>query len=487
MWAGGAPPSGDDEQGGDERRRPSQSTLLVALAREHYMFISGDDGRAYAMAKAGPRIALPLRDGFRVRLARHHTERYGSAPRAGSLADALTVLEGYAADAAHLRVFLRVAAHDSGVVLDLGTPDGRCVVVNAAGWAREDRSPVVFRRNRLIDPMPDPVRAGTLHELRELFNVSEPQWHLLVGWLLAAFLPDMPHPVLAIFGEQGTAKSMATRTLLELIDPSPAPLRSQPRDLAQWAVTASNSWTVGLDNISSIPPWLSDALCKAVTGDGHVGRALYTDDGLSILKFRRVIALNGIAVASLRGDLAQRIVPLELDRIADTARRTEEDVRAVAAAVRPSALGALLDLLSRVLSVLPSVRLASMPRMADFARVLAALDRVTGWETLKTYDGAAGDLAATVADSDPVATALCAFIDGRRSWTGSPEELRRVLPVPDPRPRHWPQTAQAMAGALKRLSPALRSLGYTVDRSDHADAVTRRHPWRLAAPSGQRT
>ena len=45
----------------------------------------------------------------------------------------------------------------------------------------------------------------------------------------------MPHPILALTGEQGTAKSTAARLVVELVDASPAPLRTQPREMRSWA------------------------------------------------------------------------------------------------------------------------------------------------------------------------------------------------------------------------------------------------------------
>jgi hypothetical protein len=42
----------------------------------------------------------------------------------------------------------------------------------------------------------------------------------------------------------------------------------------------------------------------------------------------------------------------------------------------PVALGGLLDLTAAVLARLPDVRLDRRPRMADYARVLAAVDQV---------------------------------------------------------------------------------------------------------------
>ena len=88
--------------------------------------------------------------------------------------------------------------------------------------------------------------------------------------------------------------------LVDLIDPSPVPLRQAPRDADSWVTAASGSWVVALDNLSAIPPWLSDSLCRAATGDGNVKRALYTDADLAVLKFRRCVIVNGIDVGAVR-------------------------------------------------------------------------------------------------------------------------------------------------------------------------------------------
>ena len=240
-----------------------------------------------------------------------------------------------------------------------------------------------------------------------------------------------------------------------------------------------------MENVSDVPLWLSDLLCRAVTGDGHIDRALYTDDDVSVLRFRRVLALNGISLAALKGDLADRFLPVELHVIDPTGRRGDEELHRATQAAVPGALGGLLELLVKVLRVLPEVRLAALPRMADFARVLAALDQVTGWSTLDTYLAGAGDLAGTVVDSDPFATALRTFLTERGTWTGSVTDLLAELPVPDPAPRRgWPTTAQGVSGELARCAPALRRLGFTIDRGER-DSRTRRPVWYFAAPGAQ--
>src|SRR4029453_9878290 len=169
-----------------------------------------------------------------------------------------------------------------------------------------DRSPVLFPRSALTAPLPEPERGGSLDELRRLLNVDEERFRLVVAWLVSTLVSDIPHPILALTGEQGTAKSTAPRLVVSLIDPSPAPLRPATNEMRSWAAAASASWIVALDNVSAIPAWFSDTLCKAVTGDGIVERALFTDDDISVISFRRCIALTTIDAGRLAGHLAQR-------------------------------------------------------------------------------------------------------------------------------------------------------------------------------------
>ena len=451
----------DDDSGATGGRSgPSQATLLVEMALERYRLLQGEDGRPYAVAKDGANIALPLRGraGLRERLAKLYADQCGgTVPSSSALTDAVAVLEGHAHEADPEQVGLRLAATVTGVVIDLGTADGRCVVVGPDGWRVDTRSPVLFRRTALTSPLPEPVGGGHLDQLRHLLNVSDDGWQLLVGWSVAALIPDLPHPILALLGEQGTAKSTTARLLVDLIDPSPAPLRSCPRDIRQWAVTAAASWTVALDNVSTISGWLSDTLCKAVTGDGIVDRALYTDSDVSVLSFRRVIAMTSIDAGALSGDLAERLLPVELARIPADRRRTDEEVNRTFAAARPAILGALLDLLAQVLATLPTIHLDTLPRMADFARVLAAIDKINGWSSLAAYVKSTDDVAESVVDSDPFATAVRDLGD----WTGTASALHELL-TPDRPPQGWPKSARAVAGALRRLVPALRTSGVNV-------------------------
>jgi hypothetical protein len=451
----------------DAKGQNSQASRLVALAVGQYNLVNGGDGRSYAVDRDGPNVALPLRgrDGLRQRLARTYYHRTGVAAGGSALADALTVIDGMAADSPTVPVGLRVARHEGAIVLDLGEAAGQAVVVRPGGWRLVDMSPVLFRRTTLTGPIPapNPPGTGTLAGLRELLNVDDTGFRLIVAWLVAALVPDIPHPILLLYGEQGTAKSTAAKMAVRLVDPSPAPMRTPPKDIRAWSVTASASWTVALDNVSTIAAWFSDTLCKAVTGDGIVDRALFTDDDVSVISFRRVIAITSIDAGSLAGDLAERIIPVELQPIPDDQRRTEEEVEAAFLAAVPATLAALLDLAAQVLAELPKVRVDRLPRMADFARILAALDQAQGWETLPAYLKLGAETNRAVLDADPFATAVLGLLSGQAvGWVGTATQLLETI-TPDHPPKGWPSSGNRVTAALRRISPALRAAGYAIE------------------------
>ncbi|MCW2904737.1 MAG: hypothetical protein JWO67_7002, partial [Streptosporangiaceae bacterium] len=475
-----------------DARGPSQASQLVQVARTRFELFMSDDGRPYAVRQDGPNIALPLRGraGLRTELARiYSVEQSGTAPSQSALTDAMTVLEGFA-QAAEPRVpYLRVARHGGSVVVDLGTRDGRCVVIDPGGWSREPHSPVLFRRSGAMKALPEPVRDGDgLARLGALLNMDESAFRLLVAWLVATFIPDLPHPILTFRGEQGTGKSKAAQMVIGIIDPSGAPKRTAPRDIKSWATQAFNSWALCLDNVSFISDWLSDALCRAVTGDGIVDRALYTDDDVVVLEFRRVLALTTIDAGALAGDLAERLLTIELNLIPDNRRREEADLDQAYADAHPGILASLFDLLAQVLKVLPDVTLTERPRMADFARVLAAVDQVKGWNTLEAYTAGTRDAVADVLDGEPFALAVVALVDqaGPDGVTLTAQQLLERIERPDKLPKSWPKDATRAGGKLKRLAPPLRAIGIEIDDTLRGPKPKKQRLIKLTASADRR-
>ncbi|MGI8452126.1 MAG: hypothetical protein ACR2MP_34065 [Streptosporangiaceae bacterium] len=188
-----------------------------------------------------------------------------------------------------------------------------------------------------------------------------------------------------------------------------------------------------------------------------------------MIAFRRVIVLNGIDVGSLAGDLAERLIPLELQPI--QRRREDAAIWRDYDDAHPYALGALLDLLARVLEVRDSIEVGSLPRMADFARVLAAVDHVTGWDSLGAYKDATDSAQEIVVESSTFSAAVREFafrLPPGGEWKGTATDLLARLTPVDPAsgkprpPDKWPKNARAASGRLKRDLPALAAIGVNV-------------------------
>lgn len=473
---GGDRGGGDDDDGdGDDREdedKPSQADQIVRLAMEIFRLGQTPKGEPFAVRNAGPNVIGLLRGQggwLRDILAREYWRRFERTMSGNAFTNALATLRGHALEIPPEDVHLRVGPHENGIVLDLGTTDGAAVIITAAGWQVVPRSPILFQRTALTGALPMPVRGGSLLDLRDLLNVSEDTWPILVGWMVSALIPDMPHAILMIGGGQGTGKTTAARFICGVFDASAAPTRSQPRDPEAWAIGAANSWSTVLDNVSNIPDWLSDALCKAVTGDGWMRRTLYTDGDVSVLSFRRVIVLTSIDAGSLRGDLGERVVLVDLESITPTNRRTERILNTRYKGLQAGILGALLDLLASVLANRDSVDVQNLPRMADFAVVLSAVDKVLGTNSLDLYADQAKRIAGEVIESDPVGQAILAFVFDRNYWSGSAGDLLTAIRPADAG-REWPKHARGLASRMKRLAPTLEIEGVRITapaKNDH--------------------
>jgi hypothetical protein len=204
------------------------------------------------------------------------------------------------------------------------------------------------------------MRGGSIEALAPFLNLaSENDFVLVVAWLLGALRAGGPYPVLAIAGEQGSAKTVLSKLLRAVIDPSVAPVRALPRDERELFIAASNGHVLAFDNLSGLPPWLSDTLCRLTSGGAFSTRRLFTDQDEVLLAAARPVILNGIEDIITRLDLM-------LAPIAERQRRPEHALWQEFELARPHILGALLDAAAHGLHMLPRVRLKRLPRMADF-------------------------------------------------------------------------------------------------------------------------
>jgi len=378
-------------------------------------------------------------------------------------------------------LFVRVGNHGSTDYIDLANDSGQVIVIDQEGWRIVDDPPVAFRRPSGMLPLQLPTRGGSLDPLRSLVNLSsDADWLLFVALLTSYFRYSGPFPLMVLQGEQGCAKSTTARIVKHLIDPTAAPLKSQPRDIRDCMIAAQNTWVMAMDNLSRLTGWLSDCLCQLSTGGGLSTRRLYADEEEMIFDVQRPVILNGITEFIERGDLADRSVFFYLPVIPEEKRRTEADIKAAIASALPGALGALLDLIVAALKLLPGIKLHGMPRMADFARWGEAVCRAMGkppGEFMTAYTANRRDATTAIVDVDPVAVQLRILMNGLDHWEGTCIALLKKLAELGgdtlKRQKDWPNTAKGLRERLKRLAPALRSNGIDLEFGDRTGAGRR--------------
>lgn len=449
-------------------KRKSQSSVLVELAQGVELFHTSD-GDAYVTIEVnGHHENWPLKSrGFRDWLAKSYFEAEGSSPNSQSLQDALNTLQGVARHgSAEAEVHTRLAANDGCIWLDLCDEEWRVVKVSADGWEIVRHSPIKFRRNKGMRSLPTPNRGESISLLRDLLNITDTDWVLLIAWLVTAFRPGFPFPILVIHGEQGSAKSTLAKMLRELIDPNYAPLRSEPRCEHDLMISAISGWVITLDNLSRLPAWLSDALCRLSTGGGFATRTLYENDEETIFNATRPIIINGIEELTTRSDLLDRSVIISLPAISPEKRKTETEVWREFDHVKPFVLGGILDGVTHALRNVERVRLEQKPRMADFAHWAAAAEESFGSERgtfIAAFTGNRESANELALEASPVASLIIDFVSQQGSWEGKPTELLKELNdrAGDEMKRQqgYPKSAKALRGALKRIAPNLRAIG----------------------------
>ncbi len=461
----------------DPEKQPRQSQVLVDLTSSCELFTSDDD-RAYASIPIENRLETwPIdSSGFNYWLSREYFITTQTSPSKYNLAEALSVLEGMAKyEGGCFPVYTRIAEFNEKVYLDLVNDNWEVIEVSNEGWQILPTSPVKFIRSSGMLSIPSPESGGSVDILRNFINLpNDDDFIILITYLLFSLQPAGPYPILILQGEQGSAKSTFGKLIRFLLDPSSASLRTTPKNIQDLMIAAQNGWLLNFDNLSNLPPWLSDALCRLSTGAGFSTRKLYANSEEAIFNACRPICLNGITEFATRDDLLDRSLILKLPSIPDHKRKDEKTFWKEFELYRPKVLGALLDQLSLALINLPSIHLSNYPRMADYAKFSTAIEIGMDWEKgafMQAYEANRIHSVIMGIEADPVAQAIRDWdID---KWEGTAtdllKELGGLVDETIQRSKAWPTTPNFLGNKIRRFIPPLRKLGIEIelDRSGH--------------------
>jgi hypothetical protein len=350
-------------------------------------------------------------------------------------------------------VHVRVAGDGDDVYIDLGDPGWHAVRIAGVGWSVVKSPPVRFRRTPDMRALPFPERGTPITALKEFLpNVSEGDFTLIVAYLLAALRPAGSYPVLAVMGEQGTAKTTFLRILRALIDPSrvmTTPLPSSGRDLF---INCRNSHAQAFENVSNLSDAMSDHLCRVATGGGMRTRTFFTNADETTFAGARPIMMEGITNFVVRPDLLDRSIVLSLGSL--PTRKTERALWEEFDRRKGGIFGSLCDMLVSGVRQFPEIHLVNGPRMLDFATWAVAC----GLDTFEA-DYARNRQAATdvILDQDVLAESLKALVAEKGEWRGTAMELLTQIG-----PAARITLPKQLSERLSRLAPALRSHGISV-------------------------
>ena len=455
--------AGDDD---DEEKKRSQTDMLVEFASIHFELLHDKNGDVYARDNLTGEVRRLGGRQFKDRLIAGFYKQKEVAVRDQSLREALGTLQALGRyNGEPQAVHVRCAAHGGKYYLDLCEPgNSRAIELAAGHWRIVDTPPVLFVRGEAMQPLPTPVKGGSLARLWDAANVPENLRILVVAWLIDSMRPDTPFPGLELVGEQGSGKSTAAEALRRVIDPSSCNLRGAPKTVEDIFVAAGQNHVVAYENVSHLPGPMQDALCILSTGGGYSKRMLYSNDDEHVINVRRPWMLNGISIAVTQQDAVDRVISVECPVIEErqsSSRQWDEFESAL-----PGILGGLLDTASKALGVLPSMKLppADRPRLVEFALLGMAVARSAGRDPAEFMDKFKELRAETVArtlDASPVAAAVVDMIEADPAGITQPVKaiLNRLERYKPTGADAWPRSPKGLGDALRRAAPALRQMG----------------------------
>jgi hypothetical protein len=372
----------------------------------------------------------------------------------------------------------RVAKVEDGCEIDSGDSEqtrfritpGKVEVVTTGSTA-------LFERSSMQLPFVEPAEKGNLTLLSNYLNFDDEQAWLCVVWV--CYVLSTPrsspasYPILLLVAEQGCAKSTTCKLVLRnLVDPSQMGLQGFPSNRQDMTLAANHAHALMYDNLRYLSKKWSDALCIACTGGTDPTRKLYTNGDMVNHPFKVPLVLNGLHNFIDEPDLAQRCVPLRLNRIPEGQRRTESELEEAFHRDLPKIFRGLLELISQIFEKLPNVQVKHPERMLDYVRYLAAVEEIRGMKDgylQAAYSSLLNDAQRDSVLADPLAEMVYKFImDGKEEqWSGTPTELLHTLGGGDSQFGHHnrdlPKTAISLSKKLGALAAGLRSQGVDIE------------------------
>ncbi len=360
------------------------------------------------------------------------------------------------------------------------------VRITPEGWSLQD-VPIMFLHHRHQKPQCLPERHSdcSIEPLRDLLSEfkDDREWLVVMAFIIGLYVPNLSKPLLVLSGDMGSGKTLTARRIVDLVECSSLSSGLPAIRNGQELMRIANKNSVLLsDNLSNISNSLSDELCRIVTGASLAKRALYSDDDDWICEVCRPVIITGIPSNLIqREDLLDRTIPAKVSRISASKRRTQSELDAEFAKLKPYLLGSIYNILSKALKILPSVKLEELPRSADWAKLCYAIcesmDGHTGKEFLDAYQSILNKQTEMAIESSLVAQACRLLVSQTGAWEGTASQLHEIKLHYDGVLGHeedtdarcylvnhpdWPHSPATLGKQLDRCKSTLESIGIKV-------------------------
>jgi len=344
--------------------------------------------------------------------------------------------------------------------------DGDYVVVR--------KSRAIFTDNENAESLPRPVKSKDvrlgIRLFREITGLPKATCRLVIMFILAAYRPHGPYPILVIQGESGTAKSILTELIRMAIDPSQVPTIGCPASEKDLFDVTRKNHVLAFDNVSGLPGKTYDTLCRISSGGGIFLRKGSKLLGITEYAACRPIILNGIDNIGIRNDFLQRAIVISPPRIED--HKDEQLMRKRFKAALPKILGSLFQAVAHGYHTLKDVKLENKPRMAGFIKWSVAAGNSFGWTPeviLRDYTQNQKEAFQVLADSDSLMLVIQELVRREKEWTGTATQLlaciRRIADEAGIRElvvsKDIPRAANVLSERLNRSREKL--MAYEVD------------------------
>jgi hypothetical protein len=384
----------------------------------------------------------------------------------------------------HLRTASRINNGELEWYYDLTNKHWEFIKLTSGGWC-PIKNEILFKRYNNQQPQVYPVKdyePDIFDRFMKLVNIKandEESKLLLKIYIVCLMIPDIQKPVLMLHGSQGSAKSSLQEMIKMLVDPSAVKTFSFPRDINELIQQLNHNQVVYYDNISIVKDYISDQLCRAVSGSGSSKRQLYTDDDDVIYSFKRCVGFNGINLGATKPDLLDRGLIIELERIDESKQLKPEDLWKKFEEIKPQLLGYIFDILVKVLEWKnnvnrPELVLDRLPRMVEFAEYGEIISRCMGNPGnlfINAYRKNIQLQSREVIDSSTIAPALIQLMARRdeEDWIGNATSLLSELKEDaetlkiDTNSKYWPKYPNSLSRRLKEIRVNLKQVGIEIE------------------------